>query len=443
MKHKLNQVIVDNIDEKPEIINFYPLTTHFDSQKKVFSYEEVIGLFISQLTNKKIHDFDDNAFKEKCLQVCAEKMNDTSHLDIIEHKYFCGDKLILDSLLSYQTYKPSNNSQKVYKIFEQLLNSEKINIDFETHMNFLDKIMISELHKFLKPGEVKQATSSYLPFLEVVFNKDLQSLSKNRHYFKQNIERFFELYFFLYAAQLALNIHPMDNALKVPEPKELYFILNHEKASQERSKIEDKGYKNLQDKIKYIFPYLSLLSDFAKLSDDQDLRLYQFLSLLDDDSSSIAALDHYRKTYRDVRQLPELNDEVSDSFITAIKRLFDSAYEQFKKDNVVDRYRANNKYISAFERQIAKPFLVNRRRAGNILVLDQDTILLLTNICIESQEKVESKKMRFHNLLKEFQARGIFFDSKSQTELIELYERVGNIERKSDSGDAVYVKSTI
>ena len=29
------------------------------------------------------------------------------------------------------------------------------------------------------------------------------------------------------------------------------------------------------------------------------------------------------------------------------------------------------------------------------------------------------------------------------TELINVYEKVGNIERKSDSGDAVYVKTTI
>jgi DNA phosphorothioation-dependent restriction protein DptG len=63
---------------------------------------------------------------------------------------------------------------------------------------------------------------------------------------------------------------------------------------------------------------------------------------------------------------------------------------------------------------------------------------LLTNLCIG-----ESEKLRLHELLIEFQKRGVFFDKSSEECLIDLFERMGNVERMSDSGDAVYVKKTI
>jgi DNA phosphorothioation-dependent restriction protein DptG len=64
--------------------------------------------------------------------------------------------------------------------------------------------------------------------------------------------------------------------------------------------------------------------------------------------------------------------------------------------------------------------------------------LLLTNIAIEDR-----KQLRFQDLMHEFNQRGVYFDQQSQNTLVELYERVGNIDRKSDSGDAVYVKTTL
>ncbi|MFT5298212.1 MAG: DNA phosphorothioation-dependent restriction protein DptG, partial [Colwellia sp.] len=50
---------------------------------------------------------------------------------------------------------------------------------------------------------------------------------------------------------------------------------------------------------------------------------------------------------------------------------------------------------------------------------------------------------RFNELIKAFESRGVYFDKQSQQALIEFYERIGNVERMSDSGDAVYVNKTI
>ena len=73
-----------------------------------------------------------------------------------------------------------------------------------------------------------------------------------------------------------------------------------------------------------------------------------------------------------------------------------------------------------------------------MLVVNQDFILLLTNLAIADRSSI-----RFQELLREFQSRGFYFDKSSQQALINFFERVGNVDRMSDSGDAVYVRNTI
>lgn len=438
MKHKLLEATVDSIGAKTQIENFYPLTTKFDKSEKVFSFAEVTGLFVSKLSNTVAKNFDLESFKKQCLSAFSESMDDTTFIDMIERIYFEEDKFTIDSLFVYQTIKAKTNSKNVFKLFEQLLDVKSLNIDFTSDSNFMDKIVIEELKKHLKSTNTTESTSSYLPYIDKLFNKDLQSLSSNKHYFKQNIEKFFETYFFIYASQLALNLIPNRNALSSPESRELYFILTHEKASTERTKVVEKGYAHLFDSVKYIFPYMSLLTSISNSVEADNLRLYELLEKLDDTQSSIEAVDSFALTFREAKKLSMEEIKPSTSLEEALFTLFDLSFDQFKEGCVVDRKRAFNQYESAFKRQIAKQFIVNRKRAGNVLVLDQDTILFITNLILGSGGKI-----RFQHLIEEFNERGIYFDAKTRNELIVLFERVGNIERKSDSGDSVYVKATI
>ena len=95
-------------------------------------------------------------------------------------------------------------------------------------------------------------------------------------------------------------------------------------------------------------------------------------------------------------------------------------------------------YVEAFEKRVAISFILARGRAGKVLVINQDFLLLLTNISIANRER-----LRFQELVSEFNRRGFYFDKISQQSLVGFYERVGNVERLSDSGDAVYVRSTV
>ncbi len=83
-------------------------------------------------------------------------------------------------------------------------------------------------------------------------------------------------------------------------------------------------------------------------------------------------------------------------------------------------------------------FIQGRGRSGKVLVFNQDYLLLLTNIVIGKRDR-----LRLHELVMEFQSRGVFFDKQTQKVLVNFYERIGNVERMSDSGDAVYVRKTV
>lgn len=444
MTNKLLQTTSDEIYNKytkkgqNAILKFYPFKSSDESNNKKFSFNGIIGDFFSYISDNKLTDYDYDKFKENCLDKFESSLDNPEYISIIEDIYLKEEKININSLILYQTINASDKSKNICEIFKELVNKNFLDIDLDTKVNFLEEIIMSELKKHLKDIKYPESTLSYLSFLAPLFNKDLQFISKNKHYFINNIESFFELYLFIYCSQLALNLKPNINALSMPKARELYFILKHETVSKERKYVFELGYEYLYEKNKYIFPYLSLLSVLSQVLENDDLRLYELIEQFENNPESVEAFDHFHKIYREARELK--NDNMifkSENLFDSLDLLLDSSYDQFRPI-YPNRFRALAKYLNVFKRHIIKPFTKSAGRNGTVLSFDQDTLILITNISIG-----EKKKLRFQELLEEFRDRGIYFDSKSQNELINLYEKIGNIERKSDSGDAVYVKTTI
>ena len=62
----------------------------------------------------------------------------------------------------------------------------------------------------------------------------------------------------------------------------------------------------------------------------------------------------------------------------------------------------------------------------------------MTKICIN-----DNNKLKLSVLFDEFEKRGIFFDRDSKIKIVQLYEKLNLLEKKSDSGDAQYVRSVL
>ena len=115
----------------------------------------------------------------------------------------------------------------------------------------------------------------------------------------------------------------------------------------------------------------------------------------------------------------------------SVKFLFDSIKSQFEKS---DRYRIYNSYSSKFEMYCHK-YLKSRGRSGLMLNLSEETLIFLTKLCIKNQEQ-----MRLKDVFREMELRGVYLDNQSKEQAAIYYEKLNLIEKKSDSGDAKYVK---
>ncbi|KZZ52966.1 hypothetical protein A3761_18565 [Oleiphilus sp. HI0123] len=173
-------------------------------------------------------------------------------------------------------------------------------------------------------------------------------------------------------------------------------------------------------------------------ANEHRLPLWEFASKLsEEDSPALAA---YAKAFACDRSKDpdyEFPYEMSNPDpLHWLKILLELALRQFDKGE--SRAAAQGKFIKATEIELCSTFVKNRGQVGKVLVMNQDYLELVTNLAVG-----ENDKLRFHELLQEFEARGIYFDKQTQQSLIQFYERVGNVERMSDSGDAVYVRKTV
>jgi DNA phosphorothioation-dependent restriction protein DptG len=442
MINKLKEVTVEDIKDKNILTlgNFYPLKSKDKGFKIVFDSKVILGLIIGYISNQKIEKkFEIDEFKRSCQDSLQNKLSDEQAIAVICKIYFDSNVYLNLSPLMYQIYQSENKEDKSNKAFEMIfkpfLKKMSLNIETSKKVNFIEKHIIDSFKKHCKSNEnTKEIHGSYLSVLEEVFLKDFNFLLEREEYFLANIDRFIKFYIFIYASQLALNLKPY--FLEKPIIRELYFILNSEKTSQERKKLVNGSYKTLFEKVGYLFPYLSMLGQLATLTDNQDLRLYELLDEIENTQESIQVMDEFTRKFREKRKLENI-EICSENIEKSIKSLFKSAYQEFfDKANTKDKIFRD--YKNAFEKHIAKDFIQGRGRFGKVCVLNQEMILFLTNLAIGDRDS-----LYFEELIAEFEKRGVFFDHKSKEALLALFERVENIERKSDSGDSIYVYKTV
>jgi DNA phosphorothioation-dependent restriction protein DptG len=164
--------------------------------------------------------------------------------------------------------------------------------------------------------------------------------------------------------------------------------------------------------------------------------LWSIAAKMADSPERRASLDDFAKGFAIERGISTGVAE-SATAIDALAQLLQLASLQFKTGNK-NKDDINKNYARATQMHLCHDFIQNRGAVGATLVINQDYIILLTNLAIGDHEK-----LRFYELIKAFESRGIFFDNQSQQALISFFERIGNVERMSDSGDAVYVRKTL
>ena len=220
----------------------------------------------------------------------------------------------------------------------------------------------------------------------------------------------------------------------------LYYCLEWEKTSQSRRCFTE-GWPKLQHAIESIFAHVVVLEILNQTVPGSELVDYIRLAEMTQTDAGDMEIsmqideitDCYRKSITDCTEMNVFEKENTAQGHTAdaIKYLFNSVRIQFENTG---RERAYKSYANKFESYCHK-FLKSRGRSGLMLNLTEETLIFVTKLCIKNQEQ-----LRLKDVFKAFEKRGIFLDDLSKDQVAMYYERLNLIEKKSDSGDAKYVK---
>lgn len=436
----LNAEIGDNIPSE-----YLPVKTNYNE----CNWDIVAGYFIGFAYGLELKKYSSQEFEADCKQAFLTHQISEKHFEVIHKAFFENENYLklgpTNLLLHTQNEDPAkvkvnSASKKVALSLLTLLGHFNEKLSNKQSDHFISELITSTLKKKLNTKLYNDKALTYLPYLQDKFVHDFKFLASKPSYMLENIASFLSIYSFLYTAQIALNLKEWRQG--APKSRPLFFVIDTEKVSAERTKVIESGWKSFAQASQNLFPILSTLQLIQARSARKPLwQIYQELQQLDNSQQKecIETIDSYCERFVSVRNLRKSAIK-SESLENAFEQLLDLALAQFDKnyaDPTTTRYQANEKLVAALKENTAKGFVKAKGRIGNILVLTQDHLLLLTNVIIG-----EGKQLRFNELLEELKLRGIFFDETSEERLIEFYERIGNVERMSDSGDDLYVRQT-
>ncbi|WP_333855379.1 DNA phosphorothioation-dependent restriction protein DptG [Leclercia sp.] len=424
-----------------KVTNYWPVR----NKGNEFDWETVTGVVLSLALRQHITTYEFEQFKEDCKSVFTKKLDAPEFWPVLERTYLSNDSLFkISPLFLLFKAKGKQNGRadlaaqdlRLCKLFSGLLGDFFLEEPLEDSLNFVEKELLSVLTSKLKPGSgVQNDEQPYLPFLNKTFKEDVIFLASHPQYLLQALPGTLKLYSFSYCAQLALNVTDWQNE---PKSKRLYFILDSEKASSERTSVKRSGYKLLAAASDRVFPLLSALDVFQFNDSNKKRPLWQVYQDCLKYDNHAKLLEDFNKYLQDFIGMRKLTPRLPVSSVeAAFEQLKELALEQFR-DPKTTRSGINKNYIKEVHKRIFSDFVQVRGNAGRTLVLNQDQILLLTNLTIGKADK-----LRLHELRKGFEQRGFYLDNQSLQVLVSFYERMGNVERMSDSGDAVYVRKTL
>lgn len=448
-----------NPTKNNSMASFYPIGTR--GENKDFNWSVLTDLFICELygidsSKENILEEKLIKFEEKCELNFLKSLNESKAWDILKSIYFdrkniahISPKLRLYSLIENKNKiindkktkvdgEKKNNFGAERKFLNLMKNLFKENCNYESekeNLNFLEKRIMQIFNSSFSVDKpvVKGTLVNYFPNLTVVFSNDLEFITQYSQYFIDNIELFLQLYVCVYTIQLSLTINQWrtyQDTNVIPA----YFLLDSERASRERNLIPN-SYKKIEQGLEYIFPVLAMAESLQNgLEDKKPMwELYSHIPNIE-----LENITKYCREFALDRKLALKNLELEDhdKVLNELERLFKVQFS--KTESSSERYSRNVNVVKDIKNIVFKPFVKNRGSVGSIFTLKPEYLILLTNLAIGNKEQ-----LRLHELLKEFEKRGVAFDKESQKALVVFYERLGNVEKMSDSGDAIYVKKTI
>ena len=459
-------------------INIFPFKTQPGGQvfKADFvSFQGVLGEVIRLSQKKELNGLKNienykAALKNIILENALQKVDTTEKTaleDILTRIYFEQDNGLFKfdfHVISYMNFINDKAAIKDLPVFISdvfIRNHDGFNeiLSNKGNDNILNQLISDCLPKQTERKESKrnkQAFKDMIPVVTEVFKRDFEFLLTSKDYFLEHIELFFKYYYFFYFTQLTFKLDDFGKERYVIKP--VYFSMDWENLSESRLGLHKIDWKYVSRHYERVFAHANALELINYiLVNDQTMGNYEEITSLYNSfeesekrafKNCLEELLCFYKEKVDTLIPPANWEECQENVQTSLEsRKFDQEITtlvyslwytvryQFENGKRNKPYKDYSSWLSHFSKE---NFTKSGGRLGSKLVLSQEVLLFLTKLCVGNEEKI-----RLKDFWDKLQERGITFDETSKLEIIKLFERINLIEKKSDSGDAQYIKSSL
>lgn len=313
----------------------------------------------------------------------------------------------------------------------------------DSQANVLENLVVSLLSPEASQEEDRTPYFQVVTQFNELFESDLEFILQSVKRTQESLVDLLHLYYFTYVAQTALQLN---NFLKGNRTQcvPIYFALEWERTSQRRQCCRE-GWKRLFPSIKSIFTHAFVLELLNQTKEEESLDYIALAEIIKNEPEKEREIteqvklmcDTYRDSIDDCKEMRELvrSSTEASSLAKEIEYLFQSVDCQFTHTT---RSNRQTSYANGFIGFCKEQFVQSRGPIGPLLILSETYLILLTKLAIKDKEK-----LRLNEVFKEFEKRGFFLDPKSKVCAMEYFEKLNLIEKKSDSGDAQYVKQIL
>lgn len=435
--------------QRIKILPFRP-----DYKDEIYNWDTIIGE-ISRLSMGK--ETEEEIVHEKVFDNIL-KLVDTKHQDVlikfIRELYFKenGDiESFHPSVFAYTSFsKQAKNDQKnigkfIYDVLIRNQCEEEFKALYLTEGDLVVQLLKQALpkFKFYISNEVNYIV--YEPKVAEVFKRDLKMLLQDEKLFIKWIKQFIEYYYFFYVSQTILKLNQRLRANEELIP--LYFLVGNEKGGRDRMSSKQ-GFKLLKLANENTFANV-MLCQFLNYNEYSECvytfsdwyKKYIETATEEKIEEYVKEIENFIEFYK--KELPNIPwqqlDLSSNKAIGPIEQVLDHAFAHIKFQFVKGgRKSAAQKYENWFYKFISERYAKNGGPLGSLLHIEEDILLFLIGLTIGGKEKE-----RLNIVFEQLEYRGIFLDDYSKQYIVEMLEVRNLLEKKSDSGDAKYVRAIL
>ena len=452
---------IDNWQEGIKLLPFNSNPT--SSYDKKCGLHGTTGEFFRLWDNNGTQAVED--FDEKAVKPVSEYLTYVKQMPITQVKEFVrmmkdimfvnGNLNITDSaFLKYMPLVPnderiSDKDRKKYKDGQRkignylysMLSDDLQNAVHNVIPNLFSKILQEALSaKMMVASDKKTRDYFILTFIKRSFESDLKWMLEQEEAVKVKYFHLFLHFYACYAVTQAIVMVNSKKKEKTTTPAPFYFILNSEKASVNHDAVV-RGWsyqipKSTLDKLYGKLQSLDILNSVLGGNVGFYGDVLEKLNETDFEENRELCNELLRK-YQDEKH-DVFSQRTSEDGSIEKKEINVNSYEEFVTTlEYLCTGLQSPSYVSRMRKKVVDLMSVRflqSRRGNSVLVLDNEMLTFLVALF------TKSKKTKLEEMYKLFNAYGIHFNRGSRSAIEEYLLKLNLLDRKSDSGEAQYVR---